>query len=65
VSATVDRSCCDPVAAPTQTPAANANGWNNSDVTVFWNWSPGSDGAEIDPARCTTSTTHQPKACSS
>src|SRR5262249_31856055 len=27
-----------PTASPTQSPAANAAGWNNSDVTVTWNW---------------------------
>ena len=27
-----------PEAAPTQSPVANAHGWNNSDVTVTWDW---------------------------
>ena len=44
-----------PVASPTQTPAANANGWNNSDVTVDWNWS--DDGAGVDADNCTTQST--------
>ncbi|MFN8483108.1 MAG: choice-of-anchor Q domain-containing protein [Anaerolineae bacterium] len=26
------------VASPTQSPAANSAGWNNTDVTVTWNW---------------------------
>ncbi|MFN8444105.1 MAG: ExeM/NucH family extracellular endonuclease [Caldilineaceae bacterium] len=44
-----------PVAAPTQSPAANGAGWNNSDVTVTWNWS--DNGAGIDTPNCTTSST--------
>ena len=36
-----------PVAAPTQAPAANASGWNNTAVTVTWNWT--DDGAGVDP----------------
>ncbi|GEM_PF-1823507 len=42
-----------PVAAPAATPVANGAGWNNSDVTVAWNWTDG--GAGTDPAACTTS----------
>jgi hypothetical protein len=42
-----------PVASPIQSPAANAFGWNNSDVTVDWHWSDGS-GSGIDPTHCTT-----------
>ncbi|MGB8857541.1 MAG: hypothetical protein WCC58_12840, partial [Burkholderiales bacterium] len=43
-----------PTAAPAATPAANANGWNKTDVSVNWNWTePGGPG--IDPAKCTTS----------
>ena len=44
-----------PVAAPTQTPAANSNGWNNTDVTVSWNWTDAGSG--IDPNNCTQSST--------
>ena len=44
-----------PVAAPTQTPAANAAGWNNTDVTVNWNWT--DSGSGIDAANCTQSST--------
>ncbi|MFN8475450.1 MAG: choice-of-anchor Q domain-containing protein [Anaerolineae bacterium] len=44
------------IANPTQSPAANAAGWNNSDVTVTWNWSDGS-GAGLDTNNCTTSST--------
>ena len=44
-----------PVAAPTQSPPANAAGWNNSPVTVAWNWS--DDGAGIDTANCTATST--------
>jgi hypothetical protein len=48
--------CTPPKASPTQSPAANANGWNNSDVTVTWNWSD-TGGPGIDPANCPTSST--------
>jgi hypothetical protein len=44
-----------PTANPTRTPAPNANGWNNTDVTVDWNWTDAGSG--IDPANCTTSST--------
>ena len=44
-----------PVAAPTQAPAANGDGWNGTDVVVTWHWT--STEAAIDPARCTTSST--------
>ncbi|MFN8472230.1 MAG: hypothetical protein U0822_08580 [Anaerolineae bacterium] len=43
-----------PTASPTQSPGKNGAGWNNSDVTVNWNWSDGS-GSGLDPANCTTS----------
>ena len=49
-SAAVDTT--PPAATPTQTPAANALGWSNGDVTVSWNWSDGGSG--INPAKCTT-----------
>lgn len=44
-----------PSAAPTASPAANGYGWNNSDVTVSWNWTDAESG--VDPANCTTSST--------
>jgi hypothetical protein len=44
-----------PTASPTQSPAANGAGWNNSDVTVMWNWTDEAGGSGIDPANCTTS----------
>ena len=34
-----------------QTPTANGNGWNNSDVTVNWNWTDAGSG--IDTTSCT------------
>ena len=37
------------------TPAANAAGWNSSDVTVDWNWS--DTGAGLDPAISTQQST--------
>ena len=43
-----------PTASPTQLPAANGAGWNNSDVTVTWNWADNAGGSGIDPANCTT-----------
>jgi len=44
-----------PTANPTQSPAATANGWNGSDVTVFWGWS--DPGRGIDFSHCTTRST--------
>ncbi|MFL5688305.1 MAG: hypothetical protein ACJ77I_04905 [Chloroflexota bacterium] len=44
-----------PTASPTQAPAANAAGWNKSDVTVTWNWTDEAGGSGIDAANCTTS----------
>jgi hypothetical protein len=41
-----------PAARPTQTPPANADGWNNTDVTVNWNWMDNTGGTGIDPANC-------------
>ena len=46
-----------PTAAPSQSPAANGTGWNNTDVTVTWNWTDNAGGSGIDPANCTTSST--------
>lgn len=42
-----------PAASPSQTPAANSNGWNNTSVTVNWNWA--DSGSGVDVADCTTS----------
>ncbi len=44
-----------PADHPVATPAANGAGWNNSDVTVAWNWTDG--GSSIDAAHCTQSST--------
>jgi hypothetical protein len=46
-----------PTADPTQDPPANGAGWNNTDVTVNWNWSDNAGGSGIDAANCTTSST--------
>jgi hypothetical protein len=46
-----------PTAAPTQSPAANGAGWNNSNVTVSWNWADNAGGSGIDPGNCITSST--------
>jgi hypothetical protein len=50
------RETTAPTAHPTQSPAANANGWNNTDVTVNWNWTD-VGGSGIDTNNCTTSST--------
>ena len=44
-----------PSASPSQSPAANTAGWNNSDVTVTWKWTDNVGGSGIDVAHCTTS----------
>jgi hypothetical protein len=44
-----------PTASPSQSPAANANGWNKSEVTVTSNWADAGSG--IDSATSTTSST--------
>ena len=44
-----------PTASPTQSPSAVA-GWNNTDVTVTWNWTD-AGGSGIDPANCPTGST--------
>jgi hypothetical protein len=56
-TATVRIDTQKPVASPTASPAANGFGWNNSDVTVDWNWSDPAGGSGIDSGACTTSTT--------
>ena len=54
-SYTVKVDTTAPVAAPTQAPVANINGWNNSNVTVNWNWTDA--GSLIDSTQCTQSST--------
>jgi hypothetical protein len=49
--------CTPPSASPTQSPAANAAGWNNTDVTVTWNWVDNLGGSGVDPNNCTTNST--------
>ncbi|MFN8440653.1 MAG: glycine-rich protein [Caldilineaceae bacterium] len=44
-----------PVANPTLSPAANAAGWNNTNVTVNWNWTDDLSGIVNGP--CETSST--------
>jgi parallel beta-helix repeat protein len=46
-----------PIASPTESPVANGAGWNNSNVTVTWNWVDNAGGSGIDTANCTTSST--------
>ncbi len=41
-----------PVAHPTLSPAANAVRWNNTPVTVNWNWT--DSGSGVDAANCET-----------
>lgn len=44
-----------PTASPSQSPVANDVGWNNSDVTITWNWADEAGGSGIDSGNCTTS----------
>lgn len=44
-----------PTAAPSAAPPPNTAGWNNTNVTVSWNWSDENGGSGIDPEFCTTS----------
>jgi endonuclease G, mitochondrial len=44
-----------PTASPTQSPPTTG-GWNNTDVTVTWNWTD-TGGSGIDFTNCTTSST--------
>lgn len=44
-----------PVATPTQSPSANAAGWNNTDVTVNWDWADAGKG--VDKSNCTQTST--------
>lgn len=46
-----------PVAAPSVSPAPNANGWNNTAVTVSWNWTDEPGGSGVNAAACTASST--------
>ena len=39
-----------PADAPVVSPAANAAGWNNTDVSVAWNWTDAGSG--VDVANC-------------
>ncbi len=51
---------CDstpPEASPTQSPAANTAGWNNTDVTVNWDWSDNTGGSGTNTSACTMSST--------
>ena len=45
-----------PTASPTQDPEANAKGWNNTDVTITWNWADEEGGSGIDEENCTMET---------
>jgi hypothetical protein len=57
VSASAPTETSAPTASPTQSPSANGLGWNNTDITVTWNWSDEAGGSGIDNAACTTSST--------
>jgi hypothetical protein len=48
-----DLESIPPTASPSQNPAANANGWNNTDVTISWNWADNQGGSGVDLANCT------------
>jgi hypothetical protein len=43
-----------PIGYGNPSPAANATGWNNTDVTLTWGWSDETGGSGIDVARCPT-----------
>jgi uncharacterized repeat protein (TIGR01451 family) len=46
-----------PQAAPVLTPAPNANGWNNTDVTINWNWTDSGSGIDqSSPGSCPQTT---------
>jgi hypothetical protein len=47
--------CAPPTASPTQSPSANSAGWNNTGVTVNWNFAAASTGYPIDASKCPTS----------
>lgn len=55
-SATCAADLTAPWAKPSQSPAANANGWNNTDVTVTWNWSD-LGGSGLNTATCPATST--------
>jgi hypothetical protein len=42
----MDYDTTGPTASPTLDPPANSNGWNNTDVTVTWNWSDEQSGTD-------------------
>jgi hypothetical protein len=52
-----DLESIPPTASPSQSPAANPNGWNNTDVTVDWNWTDNLDGSGVDSDNCTETST--------
>jgi hypothetical protein len=45
-----------PTANPVQKPARNDYGWNNTDVTISWNWADEEGGSGIDADNCTMET---------
>lgn len=57
VAAPVPSDTTAPTATPAQTPAANGNGWNNTDVLVTWNWTDNAGGSGLDPTGCATTST--------
>ena len=57
VAAPIPSDTTAPTATPAQTPAANGNGWNNTDVLVTWNWTDIAGGSGLDTAACTTTST--------
>lgn len=46
-----------PTASPTQSPAANDAGWNNTDVTVSWNWADNVGLSAVDGSNCPIAST--------
>ena len=52
LTANVSCDAIAPAASPVQSPAANAAGWNNTDVTVTWNWADNPGGSGINALLC-------------
>jgi hypothetical protein len=48
----VARDVAPPTASPTQSPAANDAGWNNTDVTVSWNWADNVALSAVNDSNC-------------
>ena len=52
VTDAVDGDVTPPTASPTFAPTPNAAGWNNTNVTITWNWVDNPEGSGIDSDNC-------------